>query len=186
MRILILDNYDSFTYNLQHYARQFCKDVTVLRNDEISISEVESFTHIIISPGPGLPANAGITMELIETYVSTKSILGVCLGFQALAIWAGAQLYNQQKVAHGLSRLAVSKNESWLLKGVPSTFNVGLYHSWAVNLGDTQILHPTAYLENGTLMAFEHTTLSIAGVQFHPESIMTEGGLRMLENWIKR
>lgn len=184
MRLLILDNYDSFTYNLYHYARQFCSDVEVIRNDAIDINEVNRFTHIIISPGPGLPQQAGISLEILNRYAQTKSILGVCLGFQALGIWAGAKLYNKQKVSHGISRLASRKGESWLLNQVPSTFKVGLYHSWAVQLAENTSLQPTAFLQDNTLMAFEHPHLPLAGIQFHLESIMTEGGLQMMENWI--
>ncbi len=186
MRLLILDNYDSFTYNLFHYAQQLCADVSVVKNDEISLAEVNQFSHIIISPGPGLPKDAGISMHILETYARHKSILGVCLGFQALALWAGGKLYNQQQVAHGLSRLAKRENDSWLLQGVAPSFKVGLYHSWAVNLTAVNDFKPTAYLENHTLMAFEHQTLPLAGMQFHPESIMTDDGLKMIENWMKR
>jgi anthranilate synthase component 2 len=186
MRLLILDNYDSFTYNLFHYAQQLCDDVAVFRNDELTLQAVDAYTHIIISPGPGLPQQAGISMQVLETYATKKSILGVCLGFQAMALWAKAELYNQTQVAHGLSRQATRMGESWLLRGVPQEFSVGLYHSWAVSLPQGSPFYPTAQLENGTLMAFEHPTLPLAGVQFHPESIMTESGLLMLENWILR
>jgi anthranilate synthase component 2 len=184
MRILILDNYDSFTYNLYHYAKQLCADVSVYRNDAINLDAVDAYSHIILSPGPGLPADAGITMAILEQYSAQKSILGVCLGFQAMALWAEAELYNQNEVAHGLSRTALRTGESWLLEGVPDSFEVGLYHSWAVRLNAQSVFNGICELENQTLMGFEHATLPLAGVQFHPESIMTEHGLHMLENWV--
>lgn len=186
MRLLILDNYDSFTYNLFHYAQQLCEQVEVFRNDEITLEAVEAYSHIIISPGPGLPQDAGITMDVLSTYANSKSILGVCLGFQGMALWAKAKLYNQNQVAHGLKRTATRSGESWLLNGVSQNFAVGLYHSWAVSLTQESPFYATAHLENGTLMAFEHATLPLAGVQFHPESIMTEGGLLMVRNWLER
>lgn len=188
MRIIIIDNYDSFTYNLYHYLCQLAEDVSVKRNDELTLTDIESFTHIVISPGPGLPSQAGICMEVIRKYINSKAILGVCLGCQALAEYSGATLYNQQRVAHGISR-TVNKNyaQSWLLNGITGSFKVGLYHSWAV---DPQAL-PSEWQvcgisEDNVLMAMEHTKLPVAGVQFHPESVMTEHGLRILENWLKR
>lgn len=188
LKILIVDNYDSFTYNLLHYVQQFADDVTVMRNDAITLEETEEFTHFIISPGPGLPHQAGITLPLIEQYHRTKPILGVCLGFQAIAEFFGAKLYNQQFVAHGIQREVIRTGAtSSLLKGMPEKFKVGLYHSWAV---DEKSLPPelivTAKGNQGVIMAVEHCTYPLAGVQFHPESIMTEGGLRIIENWVKR
>jgi len=187
MKVLIIDNYDSFTYNLQHYAEQFAEEVTVLRNDAISLEQVVEYSHIIISPGPGLPADAGITLPLLERYHHEKSILGVCLGCQAMAVWSGGQLYNQQWVAHGIARtVKVLGDGGKLLQGMPASFASGLYHSWAI---DRQSLSPqwqvTAENEHGTLMAMEHRQYQLYGVQFHPESIMTESGLSIVENWLK-
>ncbi len=187
MKVLIVDNYDSFTYNLQHYARQFCSEVEVHRNDAISLAEVDAFSHIIISPGPGLPQQAGITVPLLERYHRDKNVLGVCLGCQAMAEWSGGKLYNQQWVAHGVAR-SVKRlgNDDLLLNGLPDHFTVGLYHSWAI---ERESLPPqwriTAESERGVLMAMEHRTYQLYGVQFHPESIMTEGGLQIIGNWLQ-
>ena len=187
MRILIIDNYDSFTYNLYHYFCQMADDVTVKRNDELSLVDIEQYSHIVISPGPGLPAEAGISMEVINQFFDSKAILGVCLGCQALAEHTGATLYNQERVAHGIRR-SVKKvhKESWLLEGIDQPFKVGLYHSWAVD--QSSLSHEwqvCGVSEDNVLMAMEHSKLPLAGVQFHPESIMTENGLKILENWLR-
>lgn len=186
MRILIIDNYDSFTYNLLHYVEQFADDVTVVRNDVISIEETEQYTHYIISPGPGLPAQAGITMEIIKKYHSIKPILGVCLGCQAIAEFFGGKLYNQQLVAHGIKRpILKTEKRSVLLKGMPEKFEVGLYHSWAIEESSLpQGFFITAKGITGVVMAFEHERYPLYGVQFHPESIMTENGISIIKNWL--
>lgn len=188
MKVLLLDNFDSFTFNLYHYLEPLCSQILVKRNHEISLDQVAEFSHIVISPGPGLPQQAGITMPLIKQYASSKSILGVCLGAQALAESFGATLYNQNEVAHGICRSVNRQDESWLLNGLAPSFKVGLYHSWAVQSNQQFLQHfkPTAWRDEKTLMAFEHATLPLAGVQFHPESIMSEGGKTILENWLKR
>lgn len=185
-RILIIDNYDSFTFNLKHYFEQLSDAVVVKRNDELTIEEVSDFTHLVISPGPGLPADAGITMELIDHFYKIKPILGVCLGCQALAQHTGAVLYNQQFVAHGIQRTVhCTDNQGWLLADMPEHFSVGLYHSWAIAekslSGEWKI---TAHSENGIVMAIEHRELPVAGVQFHPESVMSSSGLKILQNWL--
>ena len=185
MKVLLLDNYDSFTFNLLHYLEQLCENVEVKRNDEIELSEVDSFSHIVISPGPGLPKEAGITRKIIEYYHDTKAILGICLGCQALGeIW-GASLYNQKDVAHGIQRKVFRTDQaSWLLKNLPDSFDVGLYHSWAIDKNNLNTdIRITAINQKQTLMALEHEYLPVAGVQFHPESIMSEYGLKILKNW---
>jgi len=186
VKVLILDNYDSFTYNLYHYVQSFTDDVTVERNDAITLEEIRLFSHIIISPGPGLPESAGITLPLIREYAQSKSILGICLGCQALAEHFRGELYNQNEVAHGRERKVHQTTEkSWLLSGLPPDFKVGLYHSWAVrpdNLPDD--FRITALSEKGVVMALEHKSLPLAGVQFHPESIMSEHGKKIIENWL--
>lgn len=187
MKILIIDNYDSFTYNLLHYVQQFADEVEVQRNDAIAVEYAEGFSHLIISPGPGLPDAAGISLSLIEKYHQSKPILGVCLGCQAIAEYFGGRLYNQSKVAHGVQREVLKTDpRSLLLKSLPKKFKVGLYHSWAV---DEKSLPPelkvTAKSTSGVVMALEHRFLPIAGVQFHPESIMTENGLQILKNWLE-
>lgn len=188
MKLLLIDNYDSFTYNLEHYFRALGADVVVRRNQEISLDEVPFFDGIVISPGPGLPRDAGICMALIARYVEEIPILGICLGAQALAEHFGAQLYNQQEVAHGISRQVHKHPESWLLAGLAESFSVGLYHSWAiaVNPDFERRFKTVAQRANGVLMAFEDSEKAIAGMQYHPESIMTEGGRESLQNWLER
>lgn len=186
LRILILDNYDSFTYNLLHYVEQFADDVTVVRNDAMTIEEAADYTHYIISPGPGLPAQAGITIQIIEKYHSSRPILGVCLGCQAIAEFFGGTLYNQQLVAHGIKRPIVKTNvSSLLLKNMPKNFEVGLYHSWAIEENSLPAdFRITAKGINGVVMAIEHSHFPLYGVQFHPESIMTENGISIIKNWL--
>lgn len=189
MKILILDNYDSFTYNLVHYLRELAKgaEMTVVRNDQITLGEVEAYDKILLSPGPGIPEEAGIMPELIKRYGATKSILGVCLGHQAIAEAYGASLYNMPEVLHGVSsKIKVVKPEDRLFNGIPSEYEICHYHSWNVskeNLGNE--LEVTAYDELGEIMAISHKEYDVKGVQFHPESIMTEHGHKLLENWLK-
>lgn len=189
MKILILDNYDSFTYNLVHYLRELAKgaEMTVVRNDQITLGEVEAYDKILLSPGPGIPEEAGIMPELIKRYGATKSILGVCLGHQAIAEAYGASLYNMPEVLHGVSsKIKVVKPEDRLFNGITSEYEICHYHSWNVskeNLGNE--LEVTAYDELGEIMAISHKEYDVKGVQFHPESIMTEHGHKLLENWLK-
>lgn len=189
MKILILDNYDSFTYNLVHYLRELAGDaeMTVVRNDQITLEEVEDYDKILLSPGPGIPEEAGIMPALIKRYGPTKSILGVCLGHQAIAEAYGASLYNMSEVLHGVSsKIKVVKPEDRLFNGIPSEYEICHYHSWNVNkenLGNE--LEVTAYDELGEIMAISHKEYDVKGVQFHPESIMTEHGHKLLENWLK-
>lgn len=185
MKVLLLDNYDSFTFNLFHYLEALDCEVTVARNNEIALGEIASFEKIILSPGPGLPKDAGITMDLIKVYVNHKPILGVCLGMQALGEYFGGELYNQDQVRHGVSETCIQSSDNQLFAGIPSEFEVGLYHSWAVNLEKATDLKATAYSKNKVLMAFEHVSLPVAGVQFHPESLMTEFGKEMIRNFLR-
>lgn len=165
---------------------QFCDEVTVKRNDEITVEEVNAFSHIIISPGPGLPEAAGITMQVLQKYHQTKRILGVCLGCQAIAEFFGGKLYNQQFVAHGISRKVKQMKSSKLLNNLPNEFKVGLYHSWAIdNTSLPAELEVTSLSEMNTVMSVEHQVFKVCGVQFHPESIMTEGGLQIIKNWLE-
>jgi anthranilate synthase component II len=186
LKILLLDNFDSFTYNLFHYLVGFDCEVDVFRNDEISILKASEYDKIILSPGPGLPKNANDMPELIEKLYLTKPILGVCLGMQAIGEFFGGTLYNQKEVKHGVQEKCTQKNHSKLFKNVPLTFQVGLYHSWAVDISQVPILVEIARSEDGVLMAFEHKTLPIYGVQFHPESLMTEYGKTILANFLFR
>jgi|SRR5690606_23331880 len=185
MKVLLLDNYDSFTFNLYHYIEQFVNHVEVRRNDEISLEEVANYDKIVISPGPGLPKDAGITCDLIRSYKDSKAILGVCLGYQAIVEVFGGQLKNLPRVLHGKSTICTKINNDPIYTGIPVEFNVGHYHSW---VADTSFLpHEllvTATNKDGLIMSLRHKSYSIHGVQFHPESVMTPNGLQMIGNWI--
>lgn len=188
MKILVLDNYDSFTYNLVHYIKELGhgKDINVFRNDQISLEAVKAYDKILLSPGPGIPEEAGILMDLIKTYGPTKSMLGVCLGHQAIAEVYGAKLYNMPQVLHGvLSQVKVTETEDRLFKDLPEAYKICHYHSWNVDkahLGNE--LTVTAEDEFGEIMAISHKEYDVKGVQFHPESIMTEYGHELLRNWL--
>lgn len=186
MEILLLDNYDSFTYNLLHYVEQVSDaKVEVKRNDKISLEEVERFDKIILSPGPGLPKDAGIMPALIKKYASQKSIFGVCLGQQAIAEAFGGSLINLEKVFHGVALPMKVIEKDLLFRGLPKRFNVGRYHSWTVNPDDfPPELEITAIAESGEIMALRHKTYDVRAVQFHPESILTEHGLQLIRNWL--
>ena len=187
--ILLLDNYDSFTYNLVHLLHEIgnCR-ISVCRNDTIRVEEVAVYDKIILSPGPGIPEEAGILLPLIKEYLDKKPILGVCLGHQAIAEASGARLINLREVFHGVATtMQLGPVPGFLFEGVPPKFRAGRYHSWAVEK-DTlpNAFTVTATDETGEIMAFQHKQYDVAGVQFHPESIMTEYGKTMLENFLKR
>ena len=184
--ILVVDNYDSFTYNLVHYLEALDCQVTVLRNDEIELEEVKNYDKILLSPGPGLPSEAGLLNEIIKEYASSKSILGICLGQQAIGEVFGSTLKNLEKVYHGTATKAkILVDDEPLLKNIPTEFWVGRYHSWVVeksNLGPD--LEITSVDENGEIMSLRHKIFDVRGVQFHPESILTPYGKQILENWV--
>ncbi len=186
-RILVFDNYDSFTYNLVHAVKKLgYTDVEVHRNDQISLEEIERFDKIILSPGPGLPSEAGILLDVIRTYASTKSILGVCLGEQAIAEAFGGSLINLSEVYHGVATEINVINDDILFYDMLSKVSVGRYHSWVVNpetLPDC--LKVTAVDKDGMIMALKHKTHNVHGVQFHPESVLTPNGELMLKNWLE-
>lgn len=187
MKLLLVDNYDSFTYNLHHYLTELGLSVQVVFNDALNTINPGDFQAIVISPGPGLPAEAGDCMPLIAEWVERIPMLGICLGAQALALHFGGEIYQQEEVAHGLARTCERQGESWLLAGIAPRFKVGLYHSWAIHLGPSSPFCATAQrLDRPVLMAFEKPNNAVAGLQFHPESIMTEGGKIMLQNWLRR
>ncbi len=188
MKLLLIDNYDSFTYNLEHYLSALGCEVNVQRNREIDLNSITQYDGVVLSPGPGLPKNAGLCMEVIEQFSDRIPILGICLGAQAIAQHFGSEIYNQKEVAHGISRVVHREKESWLLEGLEDSFSVGLYHSWAIKPmnGFSQHFKTAALRGNGVLMAFESYQSALAGVQFHPESIMTEGGREILNNWLRR
>lgn len=189
-RILVFDNYDSFTFNLVHLVKQLTSDeVTVVRNDQMDLAEVAAFDRIILSPGPGIPEEAGSLLPLIKNYATTKSILGVCLGHQAIGQAFGAQLVNLPAVFHGVATpieiIAPPERANDWFKGLEQPISVGRYHSWVV--GDTELpvcLEVTARDEHQYIMALRHRELDVQGVQFHPESILTPQGLQMMKNWL--
>jgi anthranilate synthase component 2 len=187
MKIMVLDNYDSFTYNLVHILKEITGgDVDVHRNDGIQVEDAAVYDKIIISPGPGVPDEAGITKELIARYASSKSILGVCLGCQAIAETFGGSLINLKKVYHGVkSEIIITDNGDKLFQEIPSGFEAGRYHSWVVNDADLpSCLKVTAKDDEGMIMALAHKEYDVKGVQFHPESVMTPHGKKMLSNWL--
>ena len=188
MKILVLDNYDSFTYNLVYILRELGlgDDLDVIRNDKIGISEVDKYDKILLSPGPGIPSEAGVMKELIEKYAPTKSILGICLGHQGIAEVFGAELFNLKEVLHGTESLVtVRDNEEILFKGVPETFKIGHYHSWAVKEDSINgRLKITAVNNDNMVMGVRHLDYDVSGLQFHPESILTNYGREIIENWV--
>lgn len=188
MKILVLDNYDSFTYNLVHYLKELTKGVTidVFRNDEISIKDVEQYDKILLSPGPGVPDEAGILKELIKTYGATKSIFGVCLGCQAISEVYGGSILNLNKVYHGVAtKMTINDTAEPIFKDIESPFEAGRYHSWVVNATDLpKTLSVTSMDEQGQIMGLRHKEHNVRGVQFHPESILTPTGKQMIQNWL--
>jgi len=185
-KILVIDNYDSFTYNLVHYLQDLNCEVTVYRNDEFDIDEVKKFDKILLSPGPGVPDEAGLLKEVIKTYSSSKSILGVCLGQQAIGEVFGGSLTNLDKVYHGVAtNVTILVDDENLFNGLEKEIEVGRYHSWVINPQDfPESLEITSVDENGQIMSIRHRTLDVKGVQFHPESVLTPHGKKMLENWV--
>lgn len=186
MRTLIIDNYDSFTYNLQHYLEaELCSAVPVVRNDEITLDEVSTYDQIVFSPGPGLPKDAGIMMEIIKHFFDSKRMLGVCLGHQAIGLAFGAKLENLSTVHHGVSSNLHLTKTDYLWNEFPDTSPVGRYHSWVVSRNQfPDCLEILATDEAGEIMALRHRIHDIRGVQFHPESIMTTHGRQLIRNWV--
>ncbi|RAR47437.1 anthranilate synthase component II [Flavobacterium lacus] len=185
-KIIIIDNYDSFTYNLVHYLEELNAEVTVYRNDEFELDELEKFDKILLSPGPGIPEEAGLLLDVIKKYATTKSILGICLGQQAIGEVFGGSLINLEKVYHGVSSKVKLQKEDSLFKDLPTEFEVGRYHSWVINADDfPDDLEITSVDENGEIMSIRHKTLDVKGVQYHPESILTPHGKKILENWLE-
>ena len=188
MKILVLDNYDSFTYNLvQYLERLLKKEVDVRRNDQITLEEVEVYQKVLISPGPGIPEEAGITLDLIREYGPFKSILGVCLGHQAIAEAYGGTITNLATVYHGVTgQMRQLVRDEYLFEGVPEAFDAGRYHSWVVEHQTLpEELEITVENDEGYIMALRHRAYDVKGVQFHPESVLTEYGGLMIKNWLK-
>ncbi|VXC01388.1 Anthranilate synthase, amidotransferase component [Flavobacterium sp. 9R] len=185
-KILVIDNYDSFTYNLVHYLEDLDCEVTVYRNDEFDLDEIAHFDKILLSPGPGIPDEAGLLKAVIQKYGPTKSIFGVCLGQQAIGEVYGGTLSNLDKVYHGVATTVKTiVNDELLFDGLEPTFEVGRYHSWVVDANVPDVLEITSIDENGQVMSLRHKTYDVRGVQFHPESVLTPDGKKMLENWVK-
>jgi anthranilate synthase component 2 len=185
-KILVIDNYDSFTYNLVHYLEDLNCEVTVYRNDEFDIDEISVFDKIVLSPGPGIPDEAGLLKAVIAKYAPTKSILGVCLGQQAIGEVFGGTLSNLDKVYHGVATMVkTSVDDELLFEGLGNEFEVGRYHSWVVDAELPEVLEATSFDENGQVMSLRHKTFDVRGVQFHPESVLTPNGKKILENWVK-
>ena len=185
MKIAIIDNYDSFVYNLSHLVKELGAEVSVLRNDQFRMEELEAFDKILLSPGPGVPEEAGLLLDVIRTYAGKKPILGVCLGEQAIGEVYGGKLTNLDEVFHGIQSPVTLTATDYLFEGLPSTVQVGRYHSWVVDRKDfPECLEVTAVSEEGYIMALRHRTLDVRGVQFHPESVLTPEGKQMLGNWI--
>jgi anthranilate synthase component 2 len=189
MKILVFDNYDSFTYNLVHLVKKIGPyEVEVHRNDELPLEKVADYDKIILSPGPGIPSEAGQLLPLIEAYASTKSILGVCLGHQAIGEAFGGQLINLSTVYHGIATPITLQEDTKprLFTGLPPSFVVGRYHSWVISEeGFPEDLEVTATDEQGQIMALQHKTLDVQGVQFHPESVLTPQGELIIKNWLQ-
>ena len=185
-KIVVIDNYDSFTYNLVHYLEDLNCEVTVFRNDEFEMDELQQFDKILLSPGPGIPDEAGLLKNVIKTYASSKSILGVCLGQQAIGEVFGGTLINLEKVYHGVAtNIKITNTDDVLFKDLPNEFEVGRYHSWVVSNDDfPNDLIITSVDENGQIMSLKHNKFDVRGVQFHPESVLTPNGKKILENWV--
>ena len=184
-KIVIIDNYDSFTFNLVHYFEALNCDVTVFRNDEFELDELQIFDKIVLSPGPGLPSEAGLLNQVINTYASSKSILGICLGQQAIAEVFGGKLKQLKTVKHGVnSEISTTVSDEVLYQNLPKNLTVGRYHSWVVDRNLPDVLESTSMDEEGNIMSLRHRTFDVKGVQFHPESILTLHGKTILKNWI--
>lgn len=183
-KILVIDNYDSFTYNLVHYLEDLDCHVTVKRNDQLTLEEVAEFDKIVLSPGPGIPDEAGLLKELIRKYAPTKSIFGVCLGQQAIGEVFGGSLINLDQVFHGIATKINITKEDILFRGMPKEIEVGRYHSWVVNPELPQVLEATSFDKNGQVMSLRHKEYDVCAVQFHPESVLTPEGKKILENWL--
>ena len=186
MKILLIDNFDSFTFNLAHYFEGMDADVTVLRENLYQEGGGEPYDKIILSPGSGLPNERTGMMLCLQENIDKKPILGVCLGMQALVLLTGGKLFNQKRVKHGIQETIRRVGESVLLNQLPQNFEVGLYHSWAVDIEDVLEWRSTSVSENNIIMSIESSERKLFGVQFHPESIMTEQGRPIIKNFFKQ
>ena len=186
MKTVIIDNYDSFTYNLAHLVKELGAEVDVLRNDKFELEELEKYDKIILSPGPGIPEEAGLLLEVIRTYAGRKPMLGVCLGEQAIGQAFGGKLTNLSEVFHGIQTNVKIKNKDYIFSGLPTEIPVGRYHSWVVDTdGFPEELVITAISSEGQIMALKHREYDVHGIQFHPESVLTPDGKQIVSNWLK-
>ena len=186
MKIAIIDNYDSFTYNLSHLVKELGAEVTVYRNDQFEMSVLLQFDKIILSPGPGIPSEAGLLLDVIKEYAGKKPILGVCLGHQAIGESFGAKLTNLSEVFHGVATPCHLTNRDYLFEGLPETFEIGRYHSWVVDNNNLpECLEVTSVSDEGFIMSLRHKEYDIRGIQYHPESVLTSSGRQILNNWLK-
>ncbi len=185
MKIVIIDNYDSFTYNLSHLVKELGAEVTVLRNDQFELPRLEAFDKIILSPGPGIPSEAGLLLDVIRTYAGRKPILGVCLGHQAIGEAFGGKLENLSEVFHGVATPCHITSNDPIFNGLDSSITIGRYHSWVVSKEDfPTCLEITAESDEGQIMALRHRDFDIHGIQFHPESVLTPQGRTIIKNFI--
>ena len=185
MKIVIIDNYDSFTYNLSHLVKELGAEVTVLRNDQFELSDLEAYNKIILSPGPGIPSEAGLLCDVIRTYAGRKPILGVCLGHQSIGEVFGAKLENLSDVFHGVATPCHIVADEPIFSGIERDITIGRYHSWVVSRENLpECLEITAVSDEGQIMALRHRELNVRGIQFHPESVLTPDGKKMLQNWM--
>ena len=185
-KIFLIDNYDSFTYNLLYYLEELGCEVTVKRNDKFELDEISNFDAILISPGPGIPREAGKIIEVIKKFYNTKNIFGVCLGQQAIAEAFGGKIRNLKKVYHGVSSKITLTDSDLIFDDIKSDLNVGRYHSWIVDNPLPQVLKVTSVDENGEIMSIKHKDFNVRGVQFHPESILTDEGTKIFANFIEK
>ncbi|MCI7560005.1 MAG: aminodeoxychorismate/anthranilate synthase component II [Bacteroidales bacterium] len=186
MKIVIIDNYDSFTYNLSHLVKELGADVTVFRNDKFLLNEIEQYDKIILSPGPGIPSEAGLLLDVIRTYRGRKPMLGVCLGHQAIGEVFGARLTNLSTVYHGVATEGTQYGNDPIFRGMPKRIIMGRYHSWVVDSTSLpECLEVTAMSDDGYIMALRHRHYDIHGIQFHPESVLTPEGRQIVRNWLE-
>jgi len=183
-KVFVIDNYDSFTYNLVHYLEELDCEVTVKRNDQFELDELEDYPLLLLSPGPGIPDESGLLKAVIERYAPSKKILGICLGQQAIGEVFGASLINLDKVYHGIATPVKVIKEDVLFKDLPDVFDIGRYHSWVVATPLPEALIATSVDEEGQLMSLRHKTYDVCAVQYHPESVLTPYGKKILDNWI--
>lgn len=185
-KILVIDNYDSFVYNLVHYLEELDCKVVVRRNDQLHIDDVEDYDKVLLSPGPGIPDEAGLLKPIIEKYAATKSILGVCLGMQAIGEVFGGTLRNLDDVYHGVAtKIDLFVDDEYIFKDLNKELQVGRYHSWVVEKNLPPVLQATSYDEKGEVMSLRHKEYDVRGVQFHPESVLTPEGKKMIQNWVE-